>query len=426
MTDNKKLTITQKIILFAFVSLIIGLPYFIRKIMILNFGFGYMRPMRLYFQFIPLLYIMYLGFRSKEFKTPYLFLFLLLIGGFFCLENLPIRLGFPKDYQFIWQQMDIYIFFLMLVNFGRSRRVFYKVIDYAFYCALILCAILISGYAGLLKISYTDIALKELLFYGRAQLAVHPNEAAYICVFGALLLIIKQLNERNFTLPHIIRDVLCMFVFNGIIIISSTRGALVISAGLTLYYVLFIWRHFIKRMSNYNKYALIFMMVLIAVSSIYLIINSDFGSRIPDLLIYKRFVFALENFSNCINTAGGVNMRFVNNENAWRNFLNHPFAGVGFVSAAKNFELGTGTRANNQYLHMLASSGIFFFILYLYYNFRLVACRIALLKRPEVALCLFYHAFYLFLRRPLNITAIMAYTAFYFYYQDRVKDAGGI
>jgi hypothetical protein len=56
-----------------------------------------------------------------------------------------------------------------------------------------------------------------------------------------------------------------------------------------------------------------------------------------------------------------------------------------------------------------------------------LACKLILLRRPEVMLSLIFQVIYLMLRRPttLALIAISAYIALYFYYESRRKQYTG-
>jgi hypothetical protein len=192
---------------------------------------------------------------------------------------------------------------------------------------------------------------------------------------------------------------------------NAARGAFVIAAMFIFYYIYFLWRNKVRGLT-----AKVFIACLILVSILvwFRVMNAleNFELSESKILIVRRFQ---QDFTKERLLDDPI-FRIINMENAWRNFLDYPFTGVGYYGAAKRYD--TGTRSNNQYLQLLASSGIIFFAIYIYYNFRLLVFRFKVLKRPEVALSLISYAIFLLLRLPINMAAIFGYIAIHFYYES--------
>ncbi len=304
----------------------------------------------------------------------------------------------------------------MLVNFGLNRETFYKVIDFAFYSGLSICLLTYAGYLGFIKITtYTSTGFVEsTLFATRASHLINLNQVSYICAFSILLLIIKRHKEKLFSLIYICRDFAVILLLTGIVILNASRGASIICLVLTFYYIHLIWRFGIM---DRGIKACMICVALISIIVLYYNVRTFVKPKTLEsqFSIAKRFGSGITTHQRGIRYDG----RIVNALNAWGNFSEHPFTGVGYRNAAirDNF----GTRSNNQYLHLLGSSGFILFIIYIYYNFRLVAFNFILLKMPEITLCVFFHTFYLSVKRPFEIVAIMGYIAIYFYYESKRK-----
>lgn len=69
----------EKIVLFAFLALMIELYQFIMNLLVLNTGIGEIRYIRLYLQVLPVLYIIHMNFWKRSLKFPHLIPFLLLV-----------------------------------------------------------------------------------------------------------------------------------------------------------------------------------------------------------------------------------------------------------------------------------------------------------------------------------------------------------
>jgi len=405
---NDSLKPIEKVVIFAFVSMIVGLPQEIRKLMMANLGFGDIKLIRIYIFILTFLYIIHLNYFRRMFKAPHLTAFLLLFSVFFVFEKYLFHLGDP-DISFILTYLQIYLSFLMLANLGRSKLMFYKIIDYAFYSTLIFCLLYWIGFLGLIKVQYSDLEILEVLYEKRSETLTYQNFISYLCAFSILLIIIRRLSNRNISLKNSLKDILYLFLFNGLIVFQGTRGAAALAMVLTAYYTSVVLQNkgAIQAKVNHLLSILLIMIVLVlAVSAISLI-----DPKLSRTHFYQR-----------IQTLEGVDFRIENMANAFANFVEHPFTGVGYDNAAKR---GLhGTRSNNEYMQILAGSGIIVFTIYLFCIFRLIVFRFRLLKRPEVALCAFYFAFLLLFERPFDMVAIIAYITFYFSHEKGIIDEG--
>ena len=184
-------------------------------------------------------------------------------------------------------------------------------------------------------------------------------------------------------------------------IINVSIGAVLCSLILISYYFFMAYR---KSSDITVKVALIGIILLIILIVGPKISESNLGGRI------KLHAF----------TRTG---RLINLINAWANFKKHPLVGVGYNSAATD-KTGSGWRTNNQFAQLMASSGIFYFLIYLCYFFRFYVYKITLLKRPEVLLSLIMVLIHLMLRRPMNMFPIFAYIAAYFYCCEQRETSG--
>jgi len=414
--------LASKILLFVFVSHLFVLPEYVRELMVLNLGWGNIYPLRLYTVGLPALYVLHQCRKRGELRTPHLYAFTVLLVTFAFFESLPHREGpsgfslvdmipfsgalFPgreATYSFAVEQLNIYVFFLILVNFGMGRSFFYRVVDYSLCAGLMTCAITYAGYAGIINLG-AEYLLQEAGLVERPSTLVNANQISYAGAFSMLLLIIKQLNEKRFSLPHVARDFFLLSMFTLLVVVNATRGAFAVALLMLAYYCLMLWRY----SASARKYIVSFTSALVVLAALH------WGSGVPGVLektnIYQRF-FVLPAEST------GVEERAASIENSIENFKRSPLFGVGYHNAAKSV-YGEGTRTNNQFLQMLATGGIFYFLIYMFYNYRLLVCRARLLARPEVALSVIFHLIYLQLSRAVSLAflSLSAYMAVYFYY----------
>jgi hypothetical protein len=156
---------------------------------------------------------------------------------------------------------------------------------------------------------------------------------------------------------------------------------------------------------------------IVLITTVIKIIQSDFlsGGPFRETLLYQRS-FELD------ETATGITLRKTNLKNALENFVNHPFFGVGYenVSIIDNFST-IATRTESQPVLILGACGIFYFIFYLYYNFRFLVFRSYLLRRPEVVLSLIFQVLTILVMRSSTVAliSISGYIALYFYYESK-------
>lgn len=342
--EKKDLSLLHTLMLFALICLIIELYKFIMNILVINMGIGELPYPRLYLQVLPGLYIIHRNYRNLSFKVPHLMAFLLMISVFVLFENYAAqhRSFYPHDYQFVRQQLYIYTFFLMLVNFGLNRTTFYKIIDIVFYSGMLICIISYVGYLGFFKVASFNYFGPSLLESEKPSHILHVDQASYLFSFAFLLLIIKQLNEKKFSFFYRLRDILVILLIFGIIIIASSRGAFLISSVLLFYYIYFFrrfWRIDTALKASVIPVLLAIILILSTSSSVVNNLKTT-GAKIT---LIKRFY----QFQSYTTT------RMINIQNTWKNFMDHPLTGVGYYKAAKSNY--SGTRSNNQYLQLSAT-----------------------------------------------------------------------
>lgn len=407
---NKSLTHLQNVVLFTFIFLMLGVYQMIMNIIILNTGITEIPYPRLFLQVLPGLYIIHKSFWKRSFKLPHLIVFFLMVSTFILFESFlsPFSDVSSHNYQFILDQSRIYIFFLMLVNFGLNRSTFNKVVDYALYCVLLIWLITVAGYLGLFTIDIYDSTIEFL--QAKPQHISYVNFVSLQFAFAILLVIIKQLNEKIFSPVYILRNITIIMLLFGLIVINASRGAFGISVILISYYIYFLWNKGVRDMQ-----IKVFVILITLVSTLALVrtlnISVNFNSQESDIYMVRHFKELETNIE--------TEVRIVNIRNAWENFKDYPLTGVGYENAS--IRNNTGSHSNTQYLQILGSSGILFFMLYVFYNFKLIVCRFKLLKKPEIALSFTYFTAYILFEKPLDMTAVLGYIAFYYYYNDKKK-----
>ncbi len=424
----------EKLCLFAIVSQLFVLPEYIRAVMIQNFGWGNIYPLRLYTIGLPALYFIHQHYmRKQRLRVPHLGIFILLFAGFILMESLPFRestaaysfidmiplrsLLFPArgevESSFALMQFYNYVCFLILVISGLNRVTFYKVIDYAFYSGLITCILTFMGFVGFINIGESTYRFQESGLTEVPGTIMSLNLIPYMGAFTILLLIIKQMNEKKLSPFYVFRDIFIILFIFIMILATARRMPFVISLILIRYYCKLPYQFSTKLM----KLLILFVASIVFVTTVIKIIQSDFlsGGPFRETVLYQRS-FELD------ETTTGITLRKANLKNALENFINHPFMGVGYENASIiDNSSNITTRTENQPVLILGSCGIFYFIFYLHYNFRFLVFRSYLLRRPEVTLSLIFQVltFIVINVSTIALISISAYIALYFYYESK-------
>ncbi len=404
------------IALFVFIAQLFLLTEYVRGIMVLTLGWGNINPLRLFTVGIPAFLVINKCFKERHFATPYLKWFGLVFLGFIIMESLPCRkiessysfldmiplagqlLGRPEPaYSFAKEQLFLYVFFLILINFGINKKVFYRIIDYSLIACISVCVLTYLGYIGLIDVG-TDFRIYQFFKSIQPEPSLYyVHNISYVSVFSILFLIIKQRHEKKFSKTYIVRDFIIISLATFITVAHASRGAAIDLVILVPYYLVMLWR---GCNSRFIKGFLCFLLFLCILVSVHLA---------PKLALSHR---RIERFGSPDQPT-----RLDNLINTAINFNNHPLIGVGFENAAKT-DYAHGSRSNNQFMQILAACGVFYFLIFFSYYFRLYAGRLSSLIRPEVCLSFLMALCHSMLLRPTSVFPVFAYIALYFYSCD--------
>lgn len=400
------------IALFVFIAQLFLLTEYVRGIMLLTFGWGNINPLRLFTVGVPALLVIYKCYKEKSFTIPYLKWFGLVFLGFLIMESLPCRnsegsysfldmipfagrfLGRPEPtYSFAMEQLTLYFLFIILINFGINKKVFYKIIDYSLIASISVCILTIVGYTGLIDIG-SNFRIQQFLEGIQPQPSLYyVHNISYVSVFSILFLIIKQRDEKKFTGLYIIRDFTIIGIAAFITVVHASRGSVIDLVILVPFYLVILWRGSNSRFLKFFLCLLLFFGILLSVQ------------QAPKLALSHRRI-------ERIGTPGHPT-RLDNLSNTANNFFDHPIIGVGFKQAAIT-DYAHGSRSNNQFMQILAACGVFYFLIFLSYYFRLYAGRLSSLLIPEVCLSFLMALCHSMLLRPTTVFPVFAYIALYY------------
>ena len=302
---------------------------------------------------IPFTYFFYKQFKIKELSLPYLGIFFLTEFLFILFESNFFRNSQFTNFSFPHYLLIIYLNFLTLINFGKTRLHHEFILKSSLYIVGILILFQYGIFSGLIG-SGTNFQLSKILGdYSEGKLIqsirfgeiidalIHPNGASVIAIFGILILIV--LKEKDYLIKTNITHISLFFLFIPIIFLNATRGA-----SLVLFVILLIYYFF----KIYKEEALSTKLYLFTLPLFFcIVVYVLFESTIDKLLLINRLIET--------NT---TNARFSQISVSLNNFMSNPFIGVGYHYATLG---GEYTRSNFSYMQILASHGVFYFIIYL-------------------------------------------------------------
>lgn len=335
----------DRVLLFVILSYIFGLPTFIYNLFKLNLGLTEIMYMPWLFFAFPSVIILSSKILQKKLSFPFFKHFLFVLILFVVMESNIFRENLYYDLKYIYTLSIIYILFIVLHNFGYDNNTVGILIKYSVIVVFIMSVLYYIGYLGFVNLGVVEdkIAVGP---YGEERLrfeVIHPNGFSYVCVFVITLLLFEKLylKKNNYSRNQFYA---LIFFFMGTIIINTSRGAFLV---LTLV-VLFILKEYSKSYSFYAKISLLMTAVFI-----FFVLNINiFVYFFENLQVIRRFT------ETGMHEARGQQI-FV----SLSNFLDNPWFGTGYYYAGRTL-IGDLTRSNFSYTQILASHGIFYFILY--------------------------------------------------------------
>lgn len=389
----------EPMMLFLAVGYIMELWQFLRKVCIANFQCGDIRPLRLYVFVVPLVYIVIRRIYEKKLVFPNFGIFLTMLGAYVCLEYLPFRGSVEHYYAFFSWQVENYLLFFILYNYGFEEKTMKRVLNFSIVAWLVIVVISYIGLLGFLPIGFN---VHGAGVNKRFENLGDANMVAYKCAFLFILLIIRQglykkWRKRDFL--HVLGVGLSLAV---LIAFMGTRGALVIFILVLGAYLVIFFREYNNKMLAY----IIVGLFLLCYTAFW--VNVGQG-KLQYITVVRRAAY---------NRVPGL--RYVNLRNSIKNFLGHPFVGVGYKQAAQRD--GTGTRSNCQYTQLAAAWGIFFLMLFFMYYYKMLVGDRRLILRDEIVLMLIFWGIFLVFSRTRYIFAISAYVAAFYKHHLPFKD----
>ena len=206
------------------------------------------------------------------------------------------------------------------------------------------------------------------------------NAFADMNAMAIMILVIILFIPRFFNPSRKLNIVFAIIFLCSLPLLTQTRGSMIIIAFTLSFFML-------NRYSTKNifqKYLISFLIFII-----FLLVSEILLQNLNIFLKANRF------FLITLDDAGRGGQILA----SWNNFLDYPWFGVGYKNAAAGM-FHHITRSNFQYTQILASSGIFFFILYIYFILKIFTVEFSLLKHPFIILIISLILIQMIFRRP--------------------------
>ena len=358
--------------------------------LLLSFGIPQLRFQKLFFLYIPMSYIVVRNIRNNQIrlnKTIYIILFFL---THYLMENFLYGPRYfpdnPLELVDIWT--NILLGYLALIN--TSIKFQQQIINYFILCTILIYLIVFLDLFTNLDIASVSVGQGD--FAGRLYSGLNLN---LICDLGSLSIILIYYLKFNFNQKNFygFNYLLLIFFFISLILLQSSRGSL-----LLLIPVLFAYSY---KQKNNIKFVVPLFTILF-----YLVIS---GFSFSNISLFQRIQNSSLNETEALLNYDG---RYLQVLSSYKNFKSSPLIGVGYKNAADGHYYGI-TRSNFHYTQILASGGLFLFIIYFFVMYKFFASSVSLIFKDEYLwLFLCFVLLYFVFRRPNAFFSIIAYLVY--------------
>jgi len=384
----------QNFFIFLIILYMFRAPTFFSRILEINFGLPPLEYYPVYFLLLPVLYFAMQGIVKGKFALPYFITFSLTIVIFLFMESEFFRGTGQTNLVYPYYLLIIYTCFITLINYGIKPFIRDTIIKYSIIIISIMVFFQYLGYLGLINIVDNSTYVRSAFIENHRVVneITHLNGMSFNCVIGMYLLFIyKSLNDFSSTRKRIFFWIL-IFLFFGLIIINATRGAFLLAA---LGFIVFFYDSW-KNMSRNQKLIIIpISMGVTIVGSFYI-----FGGMLPDIYLAKRLT----------EETSLEEARVKQIILSLRNFVNNPWFGVGYNNATRG-DYGL-SRSNFSYTQILASNGLFYFILYMNLLIKLFGKRLKNINSILLSLAA-YGSLMFYNLSLLGALSLIAYLTYY-------------
>ena len=306
--------------------------------------------------------IFYNAFKDGLVVNKFLFIYAFYIG--FSIISIIWVSNYGGAYIRIMDMLKSFLFLLVLSSNCKEKKDIFKYLN-----IFTLGVVIISAYCIIIDASN----LRTWARLGRESFEIAgQNQIYYSCIliYSTMYSLFKVFYKKG---NRIINIIVMLFLFLcGIL--TAIRKCLIIPLIFIMFYMA------IKNKKNIIKLFVVGIVTFACISAVYIVNLKFFPS------MSNRMISMIEDFSN--NTEGNVNGNSFSSrkwlrEKAWKVFLQHPIKGVGigqfrFYAAREGVDL----YSHNNFLEILANTGIIGFVIY-YWNYLILICGLINLHKKN-------------------------------------------
>ena len=319
-----------------------------------NFGIPYLPLQKFIFIVIPFFYAINQILKQKRVMAPHFIIFIVTLISFLLIELHHTKNFETSELNILNRWLLIYLFFFMILNLTRGITNFSFIIEYFVIAALINTFII-----ELAAFGFINFPLHYSIDSQRIGASFNLNAVADSNAFAISVLIIILLIPQYFNRIKKNNLIIISIALISLLVLTATRGSLLIITFTVIFYLIY------KYLSKNIVQQLIISIFVFIIFVLFFDIISD---KISQLVITKRV-------GNTSLYEEGRGMQILA---TWYNFSNNPWFGVGYKDAAYGIYQGI-VQSKFQYTQILASSGIFFFILFIFFLFKILAGKFLML-----------------------------------------------
>lgn len=373
---------------------IFSIPVFIDSVLEANLGIRIFDYYQYIFLLPPVLFFLGTNILNNKLKIPYFKIFCLVLGAFLLLESQFFRGNVTINKGFIYQLFIIYTCFLVLINYGLGD--YYRNVILFSSLGIIFLMDMINYLTifGILKSLLPDA--NYTLAHSRVDTGLfHVDGFSWINGFG--IFVILYIKHKNIITFKSILLYSSLTFYLSVIFINASRGAFIVAVVAIAIYLLFFNLHTTK-LKHFNLKIIFLIIFIISCEFLY-------NTALENLFLFKRFAYET-------NTDEARVKQIIL---SWRNFVNNPIFGVGFHNATRG-DYGLA-RSNFSYTQILASHGIFYFVIYLIFLIKLFGTNYK--KMPDILFMIFGYIPLMF--DQLCVLFFLAIIGYLNYYEMKLK-----
>jgi hypothetical protein len=316
------------------------IPRFISNVFLIDV------PVEEIFWILPCLVLCANSVLKKKFKLPFFWIFLILEIGSLVSESEYFRPGVEHNLVYAYYMLQFYSIYIAFIAYGFTRIKIEKILRYSILILIPYILVFYLNFFGIIYLNTFEYSLSQELDITSSRLTVgnliSVNGISFSSSYGILAATLLFSINNKYQKKYL---VLLLLFLLGIIVLHASRGAFAVSLIIIVLFIKMIWRS----ISNFKK--------VMIVSCLFLLVISQFvvESSLKNLYIFERFTDEFQN----VGRRGQIYV-------TWVNFKKNFLFGTGYSNAATGVLPGY-SRSNFHYTQILASNGIFYFIIYLYF-----------------------------------------------------------